>query len=120
MCRVSAVYLLFTVILSCLISPEVRSAEGDQFLDGIGETALIARYLFNGNLEDRSRNSFHAVLYGQGGVFVDDEQFGKVLSLPGGPQGAYVQIPGQALVDIENQCDRLDSGQRNGALAAVF
>jgi len=102
MCRVSAVYLLFTVILSCLISPEVRSAEGDQFLDGIGETALIARYLFNGNLEDRSRNSFHAVLYGQGGVFVDDEQFGKVLSLPGGPQGAYVQIPGQALVDIEN------------------
>ena len=28
---------------------------GDQFLDGIGETSLIARYVFNGNTEDSSR-----------------------------------------------------------------
>ncbi len=100
--RMLALYLLSMAILPCLISFEARGAEGDQFLDGIGETALIARYLFNGNVEDRSRNSFHAALHGQQAAFVDDEQFGKVLSLPGGANGAYVQIPGQALVDIEN------------------
>ena len=75
---------------------------GDQFLDGIGETALIARYLFNGNVEDRSRNSFHATLHGEKGSFVEDEQFGKVLSLPGGEDGAYVQLPSHALNDNED------------------
>ncbi len=45
---------------------------GDQFLDGIGETALMARYLFNGNAEDSSRNQLHATLRGAGAAFVDD------------------------------------------------
>lgn len=100
--RILASYLLSMAILPCLISSEAHSAEGDQFLDGIGETALIARYLFNGDVEDRSRNSFHAALHGQQAAFVDDQQFGKVLSLPGGTNGTYVQVPGQALVGIEN------------------
>ena len=69
--------------------------EGDQFLDGIGETALIARYPFNGTVEDSSRNSYNAKIDGDNAVFVDDEHFGKVLSLPGGEDGAFVQIPGQ-------------------------
>jgi len=80
-------------ILTSLISIDARSAEGDQFLDGIGETALIARYLFNGNVEDRSRNSFHAALHGQQAAFVDDEQFGKVLSLPGGRMERMFRFP---------------------------
>ncbi|MBN2514207.1 MAG: glycoside hydrolase family 127 protein [Sedimentisphaerales bacterium] len=100
--RIQILCLWSLTILTSLISVEAQSAEGDQFLDGIGETALIARYLFNGNVEDRSRNSYHAALHGQQAAFVDDEQFGKVLSLPGGTQGAYVQIPGQALADIDN------------------
>ena len=33
---------------------------GDQFLDGIGETGLVARYVLDGNAEDSSRNQFHA------------------------------------------------------------
>lgn len=76
--------------------------EGDQFLDGIGETALIARYLFNGNVEDGSRNSYHATLHGEQAAFVEDEQFGKVLSLSGGDSRTYIQIPGQALIGTEN------------------
>ena len=73
---------------------------GDQFLDGIGETALVARYVFNGNERDASRNTLHATLRGSGASYVDDARFGKVLSLPGG-KGAYVQIPGQALEGVD-------------------
>ncbi len=68
---------------------------GDQFLDGIGETALIARYIFNGNAEDRSRNTLHATLRGSGAAFVQDSRFGNVLNLPG--DGSHVQLPGKAL-----------------------
>jgi len=68
---------------------------GDQFLDGIGETALVARYLFNGNAEDSSRNHLHATLQGSGAAFVADERFGRVLELTG--SGGYVQLPGHAL-----------------------
>jgi DUF1680 family protein len=78
-----------------------QSGGGDQFLDGIGETALIARYVFNGNAEDWSRNNYHASLHGSGISFVEDSQFVKVLSLPGGETGGYVQIPGQALIGID-------------------
>ncbi|MEN6309882.1 MAG: beta-L-arabinofuranosidase domain-containing protein [Anaerohalosphaeraceae bacterium] len=102
MYRTSILCWLALTILISIIPGDAQGAEGDQFLDGIGETALIARYLFNGNVEDRSRNSYHATLHGQQAVFVEDEQFGNVLSLPGGTNGAYVQIPGQALVGIEN------------------
>jgi DUF1680 family protein len=90
------------MMMASLISCSVHAADGDQILDGIGETALICRYLFNGNVEDRSRNSFHAALQGKQAEFVEDEKFGKVLSLPGGADGAYVQIPGQAFKGIES------------------
>ena len=45
---------------------------GDQFLDGIGETGLVARYLFSDNAEDSSRNQFHAALRGSGAELVED------------------------------------------------
>jgi DUF1680 family protein len=77
-----------------------QAGEGAQFLDGIGETALIARYRFDGNSEDWSRNAYHATLHGEA-AYVEDAQFGRVLSLPGGRDGAYVQLPGRALVDVD-------------------
>ncbi len=85
-----------------LPSPVVVTAQsgGDQFLDGIGETGLVARYVFHGNERDASRNAFHATLQGTGGTYVDDPQFGRVLLLPG-EKGAYVQIPGQALDGLD-------------------
>ena len=74
---------------------------GDQFLDGIGETAMIARYVFAGNENDWSRNDLHGKLLGEEGAYVEDELFGSVLSLPGGRGGSYIQIPGQALIGID-------------------
>lgn len=84
-----------------IVQPSTTRAAGDQFLDGIGETALIARYVFDGNLEDWSRNSLHASLEGGDSKFVDDGLFGKVLALSGSAKGAYVRIPGQALGEEE-------------------
>jgi DUF1680 family protein len=68
---------------------------GDQFLDGIGETALIARYVLDGNVEDTSRNQLHAVVRGNGGTFIDDEQFRRALLLTG--DGSHLQLPAAAL-----------------------
>src|SRR5688572_11545105 len=49
-------------------SAQSATQGGDQFLDGIGETSLIARYVFNGNAEDSSRNQLHATVRGTSGV----------------------------------------------------
>jgi uncharacterized protein len=68
---------------------------GDQFLDGIGETGLIARYVLADNAEDSSRNQFHAVTRGNGGAFVNDEQFRQALLLTG--DGSHLQLPGETL-----------------------
>ncbi|MDP6634584.1 MAG: glycoside hydrolase family 127 protein [Phycisphaerae bacterium] len=75
---------------------------GDQFLDGIGETALVARYVLNGNTEDRSRNNFHGVVKGGKPAYVKDRTFGSVLSLTGGAKGAYLQLPGQAAIGVDS------------------
>lgn len=87
------VLMLFTV--SPAFTERDRAQGGDQFLDGIGETGLIARYMFNGNAEDSSRNNFHATLRGTGAAFVEDGRFGRALNLQG--NGSYVQLPGNAL-----------------------
>jgi DUF1680 family protein len=85
---------------SLLVSPLPLSAQtdGDQILDGIGETALIARYLFDANTEDRARNHFHATLIKGEATYADEKPFGKVLSLPGG----CLQLPGRALVGVDS------------------
>ncbi|MCP5534220.1 MAG: glycoside hydrolase family 127 protein [Akkermansiaceae bacterium] len=93
--------LRFLAILPVLTmtTGTLRAEEGDQFLDGIGETALISRYVFDGDLDDWSRNSLDAAAEGDGHTFVDDETFGKVLSLPGGAEGAFVSVPTSAIGD---------------------
>ncbi|MCF7973605.1 MAG: glycoside hydrolase family 127 protein [Phycisphaerae bacterium] len=93
--------LMLVLSLSGAVPVLAQGGGGDQFLDGIGETALIARYLFNGDAKDWSRNSFHADVRGAEAVYVEDSQFGRVLSLPGGSPGGYVQIPGQALINAD-------------------
>ena len=67
----SSLGLLFIVGLSLLtggapsVSAQQSDGGGDQIVDGIGETALIARYILNGNVEDRSRNTQNATLHGK-------------------------------------------------------
>ncbi len=87
----------FIVAVSTLIAAvaQVPQQGGDQFLDGIGETGLVARYTFGDNAEDASRNQFHATLRGTGAEFVDDPQFRRVLLLTG--DGSHVQLPGRTL-----------------------
>jgi DUF1680 family protein len=81
---------------TCLVGLARGAGQGgDQFLDGIGETSLVARYVLDGNVEDGSRNQFHATVRGDGGTFVDDEQFRRALLLTG--DGSHLQLPGQTL-----------------------
>lgn len=92
------------ILFVALISPCMYTAQaqgGDQILDGIGETGLIARYVFNGDLKDWSRNNLHAKFGGTEPTFVDDNRFGKVLSLTG-DISSYVLLPGEALSDFES------------------
>ncbi len=79
----------------------VYAQNGDQILDGIGETGMIARYRFDGDLRDWSRNNLHAKIQGGEAKFVTDNRFGKVLSLPG-DSNTFVSLPGEALTDLES------------------
>lgn len=92
-------------------------------IDGIGETALVARYRFKGDADDSSRNRFHAAVEGgergARGVFAEDETFGTVLSLAGGQRGASVKLPGEALAGLDTvsvtawvKLDEPGAGQR--------
>ncbi|MCL6220316.1 beta-L-arabinofuranosidase domain-containing protein [Zunongwangia pacifica] len=76
---------------------EVR-AQGDQILDGIGETGLIARYVFDKDAKDWSRNNLHAAIKGDA-EFVKDELFKNVLSLS---KGSYITLPASALSNVES------------------
>ncbi|MDF0717105.1 glycoside hydrolase family 127 protein [Muricauda sp. 334s03] len=78
----------------------MRAQSGNQILDGIGETGMIARYIFDGDAKDWSRNNLHARAYGEID-FKDDEQFKKVLSLPGDGK-SYISIPGESVQSEES------------------
>src|SRR5688572_8130394 len=90
------------VALAMCITSVVRGQDtaanqgGDQILDGIGETSLIARYILDGNSDDRSRNTLNADLRGTTASYIEDPQFVRVLSLPGENRD-YLEIPGRAL-----------------------
>ncbi|MDG3581810.1 beta-L-arabinofuranosidase domain-containing protein [Galbibacter pacificus] len=87
--------LFYLLLCSCVFNTTITKAQsGDQILDGIGETGLIARYVFNGNAKDWSRNNLHGEIHGEKHAFVDDEKFGTVLSLA---DKAYVSIPGEVV-----------------------
>lgn len=90
-----ALFLVVSTIVVAVAQNAQNPAQGgDQFLDGIGETGLIARYVFNGSAEDSSRNQLHATLRGTSPVFVEDGTR-RVLLLTG--DGSYVQLPAEAL-----------------------
>ena len=85
----------------CLSTTLAFGQGGDQILDGIGETGLVVRYMFKGDVKDWSRNNLHGILQGSAGTFVPDDQFGRVLSLPGAG-GAFLTIPGEAVAGEES------------------
>ncbi|MBS1604137.1 MAG: glycoside hydrolase family 127 protein [Bacteroidetes bacterium] len=78
-----------------------RAQNGDQILDGIGETGMIARYRLDGDLKDWSRNNLHATAQGSDVKFFNDQQFGRVLSLSG-DSNSFIAIPQAAFSDLES------------------
>ncbi len=97
-------YKLFVSIILCFItlsSPLTYAQGGDQILDEIGETGLIARYTFKEDVRDWSRNNLHASIQGSGYRFTEDTLFGNVLSLPGDSE-VFISIPGEAVTSEES------------------
>jgi DUF1680 family protein len=92
---------LRTILLVAVFTNNLNAQSGDQILDGIGETAMITRYVFDGNTKDWSRNNLHANFQGQNPQYVTDSRFGKVLSLSGNASD-YLKIPNEILADIES------------------
>src|SRR6187399_1782306 len=95
---------LVSIILSMagalMLISIAQAQNGDQILDGIGETGMVARYLFNGDAKDWSRNNQHGKLNGDA-TFVTDTRFGKVLSLSGDGT-SFVSLPANALKGLES------------------
>ncbi len=79
----------------------LQAQSGNQILDGIGETAMISRYIFDGDAKDWSRNNLHGRIHGPNVRFAEDEKFGRVLVLPGDGQ-SYVSIPDESLEGEES------------------
>jgi DUF1680 family protein len=86
---------IVTVLVALTQGLPSAQQPGDQFLDGIGETGLVARYVLDRNAEDSSRNQFHATLRGTGGSFVEDPQFRRALLLTG--DGSHLELPPNAI-----------------------
>lgn len=94
--------IIYAALSLCFLTiTQAKAQNGDQILDGIGETGLIARYLFDGNAKDWSRNNLHASIEGTKAVFVSDKKFSKVLSLGAGGN-AFVSIPSEAIAEQES------------------
>ncbi|QQT43673.1 MULTISPECIES: beta-L-arabinofuranosidase domain-containing protein [Sphingobacterium] len=95
--------IYFAAILTIFIKmTAVAVAQGgDQILDGIGETGMVARYVFDGDFKDWSRNGLHGKFQGTKASFVSDKQFTKVLSLAGGKDD-FVVLPAKVLADLES------------------
>jgi len=95
--------LLVGIVLSlCALGPTPALAQdGDQILDGIGETGLISRYQFKGNDRDWSRNNLHAIIHGTDFRFIPDSLFGNVIALSGESE-TYISIPGEAVSGEES------------------
>jgi len=95
---------LFVGLLLGLITlgtTSVSAQGGDQILDGIGETGLVARYIFRGDVRDWSRNNLHAGIQGTDFRYIQDSLFVNVLSLPGDGK-SFVSIPGESLTGLES------------------
>jgi DUF1680 family protein len=90
-----------TLSLCVLGTMPAVAQDGDQILDGIGETGLISRYQFKGNDRDWSRNNLHGIMQGTDFSFIPDSLFGNVLALSGEAE-TFVTIPGEAVSGEES------------------
>ncbi|UCS95873.1 glycoside hydrolase family 127 protein [Echinicola marina] len=87
---------LLLFLLFIFFSLAIQAQNGDQMLDGIGETALVARYPLLEDLQDWSRNNLHGEFLAGEAVFEHDENFLRVLSFSKENMG-YMRIPGETI-----------------------
>ncbi|NLE34166.1 MAG: hypothetical protein GX622_03610 [Bacteroidales bacterium] len=99
--KINRLFVVTVLILCALGTSPVPAQDGDQILDGIGETGLISRYQFKGNDRDWSRNNLHAIIQGTDFRFIPDSLFGNVLALSGESE-TFVSIPGEAVSGEES------------------
>ena len=90
---------LFSLLFFVLGISNSTAQSGDQMLDGIGETGLIARYIFDENTKDWSRNNLHASTNAEEVNFVVNAQFEQALQLTG---ETYLSLPQTTLNTIES------------------
>lgn len=93
--------ILICVVYIGLSTRTLEAQSGNQILDGIGETDLIARYVFDGDAKDWSRNNLHGQISNSKAQFINDDQFGKVLSLSGDSK-TFVSIPSGSIAQQES------------------
>lgn len=96
--RLTFIILIIAVVFT---AKPTQAQNGDQILDGIGETGMIARYVLNGDVKDWSRNNLHGKINGNETMFVSDARFGKVLSLSGNST-SFITLPANTLKDLES------------------
>jgi len=99
--KINRLFIVIVLILCSLVTSPGFAQDGDQMLDGIGETGLISRYQFKGNDRDWSRNNLHAITRGTDFRFIPDSLFSNVLALSGESE-TYVSIPGEAVSGEES------------------
>jgi DUF1680 family protein len=99
--KINRLFVGIVLSLCALGSAPAVAQDGDQILDGIGETGLISRYQFKGDVRDWSRNNLHGIMQGTDFRFMPDSLFGNVLSLSGESE-TYITIPGEAVSGEES------------------
>ncbi|MEN3324463.1 beta-L-arabinofuranosidase domain-containing protein [Mariniflexile soesokkakense] len=99
--RIYKVFICLTLSFFGIITTNVQAQDGDQILDGIGETGLIARYVFDGDVKDWSRNNLHGKMEGLKATFIEDDKFGKVLSLSAESK-SFISLPANAITGEES------------------
>lgn len=103
----------------CALSITLSAQNGDQILDGIGETGLIARYTFKSDANDWSRNNLHANIKGNKHSYTTDSLFSTVLSLSGDTE-SHVVVPGESLLGEESLSISAWVYPRSGKAGQVF
>ncbi len=98
--KTTILIISFIVIFVSLLSHALHAQSGDQILDGIGETGLTARYTFNENVKDWSRNNLHGSIQGSY-EFVSDRLFNSVLGISDESE-TYITLPGEVLKGQES------------------
>ena len=101
MIPIKAFSKILPVLVIVCFTTVVKAQSGDQILDGIGETGMVSRYIFNGDLKDWSRNNLHAIYQGGQPKFVTDTKFNKVLSFEN-KKSETLALPSDVLLNIES------------------